>query len=562
MPETAGRPIPIRTVVACKVTESFLVWPESALRLVPRDVQMQPEEGPDARPVRIDAARGESENFQLVVSAREQGAYRVETKLSPFGRTPRDASAGNADGPRPEVSCARLGYVEPFGVADVLRPPTEMVFEKKDDYGANLPLLFTVTVPRDASPGRYTTTVELTVNGEAVRVPVELKVRSYTLPRESHFRTALFLLRYQKSHMPAPFTEAYQAWAKRWMTYLAERRISHDNPFPYSWRFFTAGQQELGRPAIDVTRPEWLKRFDDWTSFWHEHGLHINNVQPYGFRAGSPEFTNLLSVYGRHLREEGWLGQAFCRTIPDEFDARGEGAAKAVVEYARQVRAAAPGLKVSATAMKPRQLRLHKIAAPGIDIWMLHRRVLDHSEENRAFFRSEMEKGKQLWLYVHQEQTLGTDPLAVRRFFLEADALGATGCVLWCMTWWHRPGARFQDGTVRIGVIEETEGCLFWPGERDLLPSLRLEHLRDGLEDVERLRLLRNAVAAWEKGNPDLEPPAAVSSARSVLSDVPGAFRDRGSPLTARSLRRLTGKLSDALDRLESAALGVSGAPN
>jgi hypothetical protein len=438
-------------------------------------------------------------------------------------------------------------------------PADSNVLQKIDRYGANLPFLISVTAPADVDVGEYETTVEAQVGDRNITTPLRVTVLDYVLPRQSHFRTALFALGHQPSHMPPQFTDEYETWARDFMTYLAERRISHDGPLPYVWRDFTTARREAGQPEIDVTTADWQSKFIEWADFWKERGLHVNNIFPYGMPTGGERFNHFLETYGRLLAEHGWLEEAFCRTIPDEFDARGTGGAQSVIEYARAVRRVVPGLRLSSTAMKPDQLTLQMMASAGTDIWMIHERVLEHSEENQAFFENELARGKPLWLYVHQEQTLGTPPTAVRWWFLRSDARGVTGCVLWNITWWHRSGAKWRDGAVHINILEETEGCLFWPGEEGLLPSLRLEHLRDGMEDIERLWLLKQSAAAWLQEHPESSaPPDPVRGAVTVVDEVHRIALDDGATHDLPSLAELRLQIDSVLEALNDAGLLVA----
>ena len=51
-----------------------------------------------------------------------------------------------------------------------------------------------ITIPRDAPPGKYRSTVRVTENGrQTFAVPLELQVYSFTLPDSTHFHNMFFL---------------------------------------------------------------------------------------------------------------------------------------------------------------------------------------------------------------------------------------------------------------------------------------------------------------------------------------------------------------------------------
>ncbi len=131
-------------------------------------------------PLRIQAARDEFEPFQLVV--RAASAQSLPVSISDF-------TSGSATIPAANSTLHRVDYVTLTRLSDdfgrlgewpdplyPIAPGGSVAFPAN----ANQPLWFTVHVPRDAAPGRYTATVRI---GTAT-IPIELEVWDFALPQE------------------------------------------------------------------------------------------------------------------------------------------------------------------------------------------------------------------------------------------------------------------------------------------------------------------------------------------------------------------------------------------
>ena len=134
------------------------------------------------KPLRIQAARDEFEPFQLVVRAGSQQSRAVAIS---------DFTTGSDVIPAANVTLHRVDYVPITQLSDDfgrLGPwpdplyPLAMGGSVTFPANENQPLWFTVHVPRDAAPGVYAATVTI---GGAV-IPVELAVWNFALPQEIH----------------------------------------------------------------------------------------------------------------------------------------------------------------------------------------------------------------------------------------------------------------------------------------------------------------------------------------------------------------------------------------
>ena len=164
-------------------------WAEGAYKVMRDDPVPAAVQGV----VRIAAARNEYEPFLIVLNP--------ETRLDGVrvAASPLTNDKGGTIGPAGITIC-HVGYVEVTTPTDGLGragwwpdplPPYDGPFTAA--VGENHPLWITVRVPKDAAPGIYKGEVGLSAEGWSCRVPVELRVRGFTLPERSSVRSSFGL---------------------------------------------------------------------------------------------------------------------------------------------------------------------------------------------------------------------------------------------------------------------------------------------------------------------------------------------------------------------------------
>lgn len=189
------------------------------------------------RPVRIVGARGGAFSGKVVAGSR--GALRGLEAEVPGLRGPGGAvipaSAvsvrygrpwGNEQGVNGWSTARYARSATLLGALDE-RPPEDVLFvpHKAGRYdlkapnlpapvaGAVVPVWVTIDVPRDARPGKYTAALTVRARGEhPVRVPVELTVADWAVPKPNTFRTWAELVQ-----VPDAVAIEYQAdlWSER-----------------------------------------------------------------------------------------------------------------------------------------------------------------------------------------------------------------------------------------------------------------------------------------------------------------------------------------------------------
>jgi Glycoside hydrolase 123, catalytic domain len=188
----------------------------------------------------------------------------------------------------------------------------------------------------------------------------------------------------------------------------------------------------------------------------------------------------------------------------------------------------------------------HPFLAADAGIWALHTPVFDTG--NRAAIQEAAQAGKEIWVYVNHGPgrpyaNLFTDMDMVdhRMLFWQAWALGATGFYYGNAADWSRES--HADVTPANGY-----GLLVYPSEKGPVPSLRLEAMRDGIEDYDYLTMLVARLAkAGER--PELAGVVADIRARTELSGLmQGMTEYTRDPAALAAKREIIGDAIVALD--------------
>jgi len=229
------------------------------------------------------------------------------------------------EGPRAEfLSCRYL--VTPAGtLPDPLLPAREGRIEPPPGKGRLFAALLDLYIPHHTPPGRHVGQVTLTAGKEELRLPLELRVHSFTLPDHLSFIPELNCY-----NLPRPPGEV--AWYR-----LAHRHRTNLNRLPYGWRGrnlvcppgrrekgfdFTAWDRRFG-PLLDGSAfADLPRRGVPVTGFY----LPLNEDWPLpvdeGFRGGywadrafTPAyregFSRACRDFARHIRQKGWKDTLF-----------------------------------------------------------------------------------------------------------------------------------------------------------------------------------------------------------------------------------------------------------
>lgn len=500
--------------------------------------------------VKVAAARGEYEAVQVVLRP-EHDAELLAAELSPLKR--RWGRPAAITGTIDEVAyvevtkptdktCVTGWYPDPL---PPLRTPLAL------RAGQNQPLWLTFHVGREVKAGDYSAKLKLRTSNGELSVPVTVRVFDFTLPEESHLRSALgmgngVINRYHRLTEQADKELVYDKYLQN----FAAHRISPYSFFAYApmdIRFLGEGADK--RAEVDFTRfdraaAKWLDEYH-FNSFRLPlrgmgggtfHSRHLGELE--GFKEGTPEharlFHDYLSQIERHLREHSWLDRAYTYWF-DEPDPKDY---EFVTDGMRRIKTAAPGIRRMLTEQPEPALM------GNVDIWCAL--TPEWTPEKVAARRV---AGEEVWWYIctgpkapYVTEFIDHAGTELRLWPWQSWQYGVQGILIWETVYWTSatayPDPELQDPwqdpmSWQVGYGLERgkkspwgngDGRFLYPPRRPLsdtspnldgpINSLRWENLRDGMEDYEYFWLLQREVerVATVKGESPL-----VQEARALL---------------------------------------------
>lgn len=535
-PESGGYYHRIRNAV----TDGLKVWSAP-----PTEKILKTHVAPVARaPLRIQASRNEFEPFQLVV--RSSTSRNLSCGISDFVKGGRRLTAS-------QVTLHRVDYVpvtqlsDHFGrLGDWPDPLYPLAMEESVLFTANVnqPLWFTVYIPRGTEAGIYTASVHI---GDA-SIPVELEVWDFTLPDaidlegEWGFGWSSVVEVY-KGTMGGNVQPCYWTLVDTLYNDFASHRLTpkgvgwpaglnypggvaydcNGNLDPDAWGdwdFQTLSERYLSGNGLDngVGFPAFLIRGpnSNWppesrpSSFCGES----RGAEPpgnSGYNAKWFQYWTAVSDYLGNTADYAAKGIYHIVNEPQTGLEAGPGNDYDIVAYlAQQTKSAAPHVRIlvseqveSAIYNNPRY--------PGakIDIWMP---TITNYESERAHDR-QLNHGEDVWWYfLYGDRPPLPNPTVMDRPGIEARiipwlawldrirGLAYYSTTDWSPSPWTQPWLNAGNG----------DGFLFYPPKdgsiafnacnaqsNRLVPSIRWELLREGMEDYEYFWLL-NA------GNPQI----------------------------------------------------------
>ena len=481
-------------------------------------------------PVSVSAARGEFEPVQVILRPDQDGQliwaearplHKRWGKAAPISVRIEEVAYVQVTHPT-DPTCRPGWYPDPLPA---------VAFPLALASGKNQPLWLTFHVARDAEPGDYHGVLKLRTSLGEVRVPLLVHVYEFTLPEETHLKSALGLGTDTINRYQGLEAQHDQAMAfDKYLANFAEHRISPYSFYDYApidVRFVGEGTNKHAQ--VDFTR------FDQAAAQWLD-GAHFNTFQlPVrgmgggtfysrhlgeleGFQEGTPEFARLfqdyLSQIEAHLEQRGWLRKAFIywfdEPAPKDFEF--------VVQGMERLKAAAPGLKRMLTVEPEPPLLGH------VDIWcgLTPKWTPELVSERRQV-------GERVWWYIccaphapYITEFIDHSGTELRLWPWQSWQYGVQGILIWATTYWTSPAAfpppKRQDPWTdpmsytsgygekpgEIGYWGNGDGRFLYPPRRDPaagqkpcvdgpINSIRWENLRDGMEDYEYFWLLREA---------------------------------------------------------------------
>ncbi len=515
------------------------IWWASSGWKIPQSRELPKSRG---KALHIDVAQNEAEAAQLVI--------RPVQPISDFRIIASELkSETGAVLPKDQIQILQVAYVpvtlptDNTGVAalwpDPL-PPTCVPMTLTA--GENQPFWVRVKTRANTAPGLYKGRLQLSGKEYLKSVPITVRVYNFSLPERMTCTSALgFGVDRAFEYHGAKSDTDKRKVLDLYLQSLADHHITPYNavpldPFEVNWPNVKPGDNPpMSDLSVQIDWNRWDKAmqsaYDDYhlTSFnlpmeGMGGGTFYSRTEPslLGFGEESPVYQTLFKNYcvavEQHLRAKGWLEDAYVYWF-DEPDPKDYAF---VMKGFNRIKAAAPGI--------PRMLteEIQKELIGGPNIWCPISPELKPEET-----RERQKHGEKIWWYVctgpkAPYATLFIDHPAteLRVWLWQTWQRNVEGILIWETLLWTSPTA-YPDPNAPQNPYEDPMGWEYgYGGEpgmhrpwgngdgRFLYPPLaaangrpaapvfdppvdciRIEMLRDGLEDYEYLAMLRKALA-------------------------------------------------------------------
>ncbi len=561
------------------------IWSAAPEWKIPQN-RMVPKKTGDA--LRVAAAQGESEAVQLVLTPSQE-LTGVNFQMSDLKNAQGDLlSASNLellrvhylDIQKKTDASSVLGYwPDPL---PAVRPDMTLAANRTQ------PFFLRANVPENTPGGIYKGVVTITAaHGWKATIPLEIRVFGFALPKEMTCQTGFgFDANVIQAYHKPQTEEECQQLVDIYLKFLSRNHISPYNPAPLILLPVTLQKGEtLADTHVNIDWTRWDVAMEKALDEYHFNsfvmpieglgsGTFHSRIEPkfLGFSEDTPEYQKLhpeyLGILQEHLKQKGWLEKAYVYWF-DEPDTKDY---DFVLNGFRKLKEGAPQL---------RRLLTESIEPPllgGPNLWCPH--TYGVNDDDWAARRA---LGEQCWWYLctgpkAPYATLFIDHpgIEMRLWLWQSWQHKIQGVLMWSSNYWTSPAA-YPDGlqnpyTDPMSWVSgydtpagtkipwgNGDGRLLYPPEavlegpqeslclEDPVSSIRMEMLRDGIEDYEYFVILQKLIA--EKAHsltPDetqrysslLEVPAEVTSEMTK-------FNVDSSPMKAHRI-----KLAEAIEAL------------
>jgi len=486
--------------------DSMRVWVEDPLVKVLPNAPVQI----GRKVVQVEAVRNEYESAQVVVTPAND-VKKLTVSISAL------------KGPGtivPKVGANFLGFIHiDKGTVEtpaeylICTPPAEIPDHLREEKtvsvkaGTNKPIWLTVYVPKKCEPGTYEGKISIEADSAEASVPISIKVHPITLTDE---RT-LYLTNWfspgniAKFHSVEQWSEPFWKMLGSYARCMADHR--QNTVITPIMDLITIHYDAQGNRSFDFSK------FDRWVELFKKAGVigtieggHLggrgvweatdfDGSMPRSFNADgkererpgmkttSAEEREFLSYFipalQKHLEEKGWL-DCYMQHLADEPIPPSAESYKKLYSYVKEF---GPKLKTIDAAM------CNEIAGC-IDIWVPQPQ---HYENDMKFFEERRLAGDEIWFYTclspkgkYLNRFLDFQLIRTRIMHWANYKFGLTGYLHWGFNYWR--GDPYTD--LQNDWLPPGDSHLVYPGKAGPMSSIRLEALRDGVEDFELLKQL------------------------------------------------------------------------
>ncbi len=477
--------------------------------------------------IRISSAKGESESYQIVLATWNRPIRTVRFKVTDLVNQ-KDT---NVKITRNNIHIYKECYVYAYQTCLPAFPrgwypdplvKTEVFDIPSFDYQ---PVWITIDVPRSVRAGIYKGRVTIVAPRiKPITIPIELKVRNFTLPIRPALKTSFSV--WGK-------TIAYQLGIDR----KKPENAKHIEKLIYQYYWPMALKYRITLRNIPIYGP----RFNRFVKDILEKGATTIRLPLWQTLNASVDAKKNIQDM---LIKNGWINLAYLYI----WDEPGRNLYPKVIERAKKIKPYAPKIKVLCT------VSYDKTLDPYIDIWVPRFSWFD---SNPQAYYDAIKRGDEVWLY-----TCVYPQRPYPNLFLELPGIEPRICIWLC--WRYQVSGFLYYSTnywkskdiwldVRGYPAANLDGVLFFP-TRDgkPIPTIRLEILRDGIEDYDYFAILQKLTDKLKTLPSTSESNRLLSQANKLLNvtDVVKSFTVwTKDPAKLQSHRDAVGELIEKIKR-------------
>jgi hypothetical protein len=439
----------------------YFLWYEDSLTRVDKDTPVLPKVSNQPASVQIKAARNEYESFQIVFRSLNLSQYFYRQFQLVFSSLQPDETSdtpGNTTISAANFAWYKVDYVmdeSDNGYADQLTPGSSFAIVLRQNH----PFWIDLYVPMNAGAGDYIATVKVNLfQKPSQEFQIKLHVYNFSIPEKHSIVNTMgnSLIQAKIDMLQNRRISPYHI-AK--MSYQID---SNYTGIGFNFTFNWSEYDLLTTQAVSRNLDSFVVDF--WDGWHTEFSAEFNQTM-----------INWFRTVGLHLEEKGWLNLAYIYII-DEPSYEQLYRVKNTFDLVHEGHL---GLRTMITT-NPTEKSL-PILEDCVDIWCppVH-------EYNISIVRRLQDKGKIVWAYPclfpkipYFNFMIQNQPQDLRLYYWKTYYDGINGCLYWSTDWYH-----YNHGG--YGYNGFGDGILIYELNRDRwAPSIRLQSIRDGIEDLE-----------------------------------------------------------------------------
>ena len=472
--------------------------------------------------VRLEAVRGEHVPFQIVISTDQRHLNGIQLSPARFVSEENEIDQANINLfllPLVNVYAATQDHGSSGRWPDAMVPlvePFDMRFYWHSQKINQQSVWVDIWVPGEQPAGIYRGSIDISVGSAQLdRIEVEMVVHDICLPQQRNFPVHIGLYENQiaRVHGVDQDSLAFKQIFAGYLNYLLDNRCD-----PRTSPGFR-GQTKNGDYVLHTNSPHLEKLFLEKgrLQFW------ISPVPEGVTRPGQVPFPNAyqnsvrrhLQQVIQHAKKSGWYSKLGFHVPVDEPKSADDYAA--VREWAKLIKSVDENVPVAVTEQpKPENSQWGSLTEH-VDSWIINGNYLFTDRES---IEQRREKGDQVFWYVSCDQLYPQPNLYIDREAADPRMIPwiawqyqLSGFLYWNATYWGEVLNPWRDPvtwkTLPCNLPASGEGSLFYPGNmvkqfssqpnvEGPVGSLRLQLLREGLEERELLQMLARKIGRNE----------------------------------------------------------------